>query len=163
MKKLLFGTFFLFTFYGCKKVGISEHRIKQNFFGNWELTSYEKNGENLISNSNFTRYNLIVQEHGYTPYSHGSFSSGAYCYDTIIFFDIDFYFDESTITFGENGYCNHPDAIDPLFYFKGNSIKNTWDIKKFSKRILKINNFSSESNDEIEMMFEKIKDKNYDR
>lgn len=163
LSKILFVILLAFTTYGCKKVGISEHRIKQNFYGNWEITKYEKNGEDLIGKSNFTRNTLLIQENDYTPYSYGSLSSGVYCNDSIVFFDVNFNFDRSTLSFEENGHCSHLDAIDPLFYFTKTTLQNNWDINYFSKRVMKINNFSSQSDADIEILFEKIKDKNYDQ
>lgn len=162
MKKLILCSLIFSTFYACKKVGISEHRIKQNLFGNWEITRYVKNGVDLIGKSNFTRDNLLIQENDYIPYSFGSFSSGDYCNDSTVFFDVNFNFKKSTLSFEENGLCSHPNSIDPLFYYKIATLQNNWDINYFSKRVLKLNNFSSQSDDDIEILFEKIKDKNYD-
>ena len=163
MKKLILCSLIFLTFYACKKAGISEHRIKQNLYGNWEITRYVKNGEDLIGKLNFTRNNLLIQENDYIPYSYGTFSSGVYCNDSIEFFDVNFNFDESTLSFEVKGHCNHLNAIDPLFYYKIATLQNNWDINYFSKRVLKLNNFSSQSNDDIEILFEKIKDKNYDQ
>ena len=154
INKLLLGIIILATFWGCKKGGFLNYRNEDSLYGTWEITRYKKDGNDLISNSTFTRNDLVFQDGDYLSKFY-SFSKGQFCNDTLLFFDIQVSLDSKTMSFEQTGVCNHPDAIDPLYYQNGSKLEDKWHIKSFSKNLFVLSNSLTERDNEIEIMFEK--------
>lgn len=158
MKQLICVFFFSLLFFSCGKSGLIGTIKEDNFYGTWELTRYEKDGENLISQSTFTRTDLVFQDGDYLYGKFYSHSDGLYCNDTLLFFKIEVDLKLSTTAFEKTGVCNYSGIIDPLYYQNGTQLENKWHIKSFSKKLFILTNKKTDRDSKIEMMFEKLKD-----
>ena len=165
--KIVFSILIIFgILFSCGKDGLIAKRKKKNLYGIWQMTQYEVNNQNVINSTTFNRNEI--------RFFTGQFSGSteilfqipkSNCVDSIHNYSANYDVAGNKLRFDDRAYCPNVanNILDPIFYEHGGSIKNTWKIKSFSRKILVLTNELTERDQNIKIVFEKEKNIYYDR